>query len=53
MLIGAGIPTLCGFGPTGGNPHASDEWVELDSLHATVSMFAGIIHDYLNQSKGE
>jgi acetylornithine deacetylase/succinyl-diaminopimelate desuccinylase-like protein len=21
MLIEAGIPTLCGFGPTGGNPH--------------------------------
>jgi acetylornithine deacetylase/succinyl-diaminopimelate desuccinylase-like protein len=53
MLIGAGIPTLCGFGPTGGNPHAPDEWVEIDSLPATVAMFAGIIHDYLNRSKGE
>ncbi|HJR81793.1 MAG TPA: M20/M25/M40 family metallo-hydrolase [Anaerolineales bacterium] len=50
MLIGAGIPTLCGFGPTGGNPHAPDEWVEIDSLPATIAMFAGIIHDYL---KGE
>ena len=37
MLIGAGIPTLCGFGPTGGNPHAPDEWVEINSLPATVS----------------
>jgi acetylornithine deacetylase/succinyl-diaminopimelate desuccinylase-like protein len=53
MLIGAGIPTLCGFGPTGGNPHAPDEWVELQSLPRTVAMFAGIIHDYLNQLKGE
>ena len=53
MLIGAGIPTLCGFGPTGGNPHAADEWVEIDSLPATVTMFAGIIHDYLKASKGE
>lgn len=53
MLIGAEIPTLCGFGPTGGNPHAPDEWVELDSLPVTVAMFAGIIHKYLNLSKGE
>lgn len=53
MLIGAGIPTLCGFGPTGGNPHAPDEWVELNSLPATVAMFAGIIRDYLNLSEGE
>ncbi len=51
MLIGAGIPTLCGFGPTGGNPHAPDEWVEIASLPATVAIFAGIIHDYLNNSK--
>jgi succinyl-diaminopimelate desuccinylase len=53
MLIGAGIPTLCGFGPTGGNPHASDEWVEIDSLSDTLAIYAGIIHDYLNGFKGE
>ena len=53
MLIGAGIPTLCGFGPTGGNPHAPDEWVEINSLPATVAMFAGIVHNYLNLPKGE
>ena len=34
MLIGAGIPTLCGFGATGGNPHAPDEWILLSSLPA-------------------
>jgi succinyl-diaminopimelate desuccinylase len=53
MLIGSGIPTLCGFGPMGGNPHAPDEWVEVDSLPATLAMYAGIIHDYLDTSKGE
>ena len=53
MLIEAGIPTLCGFGPTGGNPHAPDEWVEIQSLPATVAMFAGLISDYLNPSEGE
>ena len=47
MLIGAGIPTLCGFGATGGNPHAPDEWVLLSSLPTTIAIYAGIIHDYL------
>jgi succinyl-diaminopimelate desuccinylase len=49
MLIGAGIPTLCGFGATGGNPHAPDEWILLSSLPVTMAIYAGIIHDYLNQ----
>jgi len=53
MLIGAGIPTLCGFGPTGGNPHAPDEWVEIKSLPATMAIFAGVVHDYLKLSRGE
>jgi succinyl-diaminopimelate desuccinylase len=48
MLIGAGIPTLCGFGPTGGNAHAPNEWVDVDSLPRTAAMFAGIITDYLS-----
>lgn len=47
MLIGAGIPTLCGFGPTGGNPHALDEWVQIDSLSITIAIYAGIIMEYL------
>jgi succinyl-diaminopimelate desuccinylase len=50
MLIGAGIPTLCGFGATGGNPHAPDEWVSLESLPVTVAMYAGIICEYLKIS---
>lgn len=45
MLIQAGIPTLCGFGPAGGNAHAPDEWVEVESLAQTVAMYAGIITD--------
>lgn len=49
MLIKAGIPTLCGFGPTGGNPHAPDEWVLIDSLPVTTAIFCGIIHDYLQR----
>ncbi len=49
MLIEAGIPTLCGFGPTGGNPHAPDEWVEVASLSRTLAIYAGIIQEYLNQ----
>lgn len=49
MLIGSGIPTLCGFGPTGGNPHAPDEWVSIRSLPITAAMFAGIIHDYVDK----
>ena len=49
MLIGAGIPTLCGFGPIGGNPHAPDEWVDIASLPKTAAIFAGIICDYLSQ----
>jgi acetylornithine deacetylase/succinyl-diaminopimelate desuccinylase-like protein len=49
MLIEAGIPTLCGFGPRGGNAHAPDEWVETASLPQTIAMYAGIVRDYLTQ----
>ena len=47
MLIGAGIPTLPGFGPTGGNAHAPDEWVGVASLAETAVLYAAIIQDYL------
>jgi succinyl-diaminopimelate desuccinylase len=47
MLIQAGIPTLCGFGPTGGNAHAPDEWVNIESLAATLAMYAGIVSELL------
>jgi acetylornithine deacetylase/succinyl-diaminopimelate desuccinylase-like protein len=47
MLIGAGIPTLCGFGPEGGSAHAPDEWVSVDSLPQTAAMYAGSVREYL------
>lgn len=47
MLIQAGIPTLCGFGPTGGNAHAPDEWIEVASLSRAVAMYAGIVGEFL------
>lgn len=50
MLIEAGIPTLCGFGPTGGGAHAPDEWIAVDSLCPTIAMYSGIIVDYLQAS---
>ena len=53
MLIEAGIPTLCGFGPTGGNAHAPDEWVSVESLPTTVAMYAGIMLEYLKRSTGD
>lgn len=51
MLIQAEIPTLCGFGPTGGNAHAADEWVDVSSLASTIAMYSGIANDYLNNSE--
>jgi succinyl-diaminopimelate desuccinylase len=51
MLIQAGIPTLCGFGPRGGNPHAPDEWADLDSIVPTIAMFAEIVRDYLAEEE--
>jgi acetylornithine deacetylase/succinyl-diaminopimelate desuccinylase-like protein len=48
MLIGAGIPTLPGFGAEGGNAHAPDEWVSIDSLVETIAIYAGVIRDYLS-----
>jgi succinyl-diaminopimelate desuccinylase len=47
MLIDAGIPTLPGFGPSGGSAHAPDEWVAVDSLAETAVLYATIIQDYL------
>jgi acetylornithine deacetylase/succinyl-diaminopimelate desuccinylase-like protein len=48
MLIEAGIPTLPGFGPEGGNAHAADEWVSVRSLTETVGVYAGAIVEYLS-----
>jgi acetylornithine deacetylase/succinyl-diaminopimelate desuccinylase-like protein len=53
MLIEAGIPTLPGFGPEGGNVHAPDEWVSVRSLWETVAVYAGVVEDYLRESEAE
>lgn len=40
LLIGQGIPTVCGFGPTGANAHAANEYADLDGLLDAALMFA-------------
>ncbi|MBW4436453.1 MAG: M20/M25/M40 family metallo-hydrolase [Pleurocapsa minor GSE-CHR-MK-17-07R] len=40
LLIGQGIPTVCGFGPTGDNAHAANEYLELEGLHEAAQIFA-------------
>jgi succinyl-diaminopimelate desuccinylase len=40
LLIGQGIPTVCGFGPTGDNAHAVDEYVNVDGLLEAAQIFA-------------
>jgi acetylornithine deacetylase/succinyl-diaminopimelate desuccinylase-like protein len=47
MLIEAGIPTICGFGPEGGDVHAPNEWVTLESLPVTTTIYATIVRHYL------
>lgn len=40
LLIERGIPTICGFGPTGDNAHAADEYVNVQSLGETAAIFS-------------
>jgi acetylornithine deacetylase/succinyl-diaminopimelate desuccinylase-like protein len=47
LLIGAGIPTVCGFGPPGGNAHAADEYVEVAGLLQTAKIYAAAALDLL------
>jgi succinyl-diaminopimelate desuccinylase len=51
LLIGAGIPTVCGFGPPGGNAHAADEYVEVDGLLQTAKIYAAAALDLLHDHK--
>lgn len=44
LLIERGIPTICGFGPHGENFHAIDEYVTIDSLVETATIFALSAH---------
>jgi succinyl-diaminopimelate desuccinylase len=40
LLIERGIPTICGFGPTGENAHAANEYVEIQGLIEAAKMFS-------------
>ncbi len=40
LLIGRGIPTVCGLGPTGENAHAANEYAEIDGLVDAAKIFA-------------
>lgn len=40
LLIGRGIPTVCGLGPTGANAHAANEYVEIEGLMDAALIFA-------------
>lgn len=52
LLIGAGIPTLPGFGPRGGNPHAPDEWVSIDDLTSMAAIYSGMMLEFLKGAGG-
>jgi glutamate carboxypeptidase len=39
----AGVPTLDGLGPIGGDDHGPREWIDLTSVVPRVSLFAGLI----------
>jgi len=51
MLIGQNIPTICGFGVEGGNPHSSDEWIRVDSILETVEIYSKVVVHQLKQHK--
>ncbi len=40
LLIGQGIPTICGLGPSGANAHAPDEYVDIQGLVQAAQVFA-------------
>ena len=46
MLIQSGIPTICGFGPIGGNVHGVDEWISIPSMVQTVDIYLEIVKNY-------
>jgi glutamate carboxypeptidase len=39
----AGLPTLDGLGPVGGDDHSSDEWLDLSSVVPRTTLLAGLI----------
>jgi glutamate carboxypeptidase len=40
---GAGVPSLDGLGPIGGDDHGPNEWLDLSSVVPRVSLLAGIL----------
>ncbi len=40
LFIEQGIPMACGFGPTGQNAHANDEYVEINTLPQAALIYA-------------
>ena len=44
-----GIPAFC-YGPSGGNLHAADEWLDLDSLVPTAKVLAAFICNWCGLS---
>ena len=39
----AGLPTLDGLGPIGGDDHSVDEWLDLDSVAPRTTLLAGLM----------
>ena len=39
----AGVPTLDGLGPVGGDDHSVDEWLDLDSVVPRIALLASLI----------
>jgi glutamate carboxypeptidase len=39
----AGLPTLDGLGPIGGDDHSADEWLDLDSVVPRTTLLAALM----------
>jgi glutamate carboxypeptidase len=39
----AGLPTLDGLGPIGGDDHSADEWLDLDSIVPRTTLLAALL----------
>jgi len=39
----AGLPSLDGLGPVGGDDHSTDEWLDLDSIVPRTTLLAGLL----------
>jgi glutamate carboxypeptidase len=39
----AGVPTLDGLGPVGGDDHGPSEWIDLDSAVPRIALLAGLV----------